>query len=125
MSAPFDIEDCGHGLWCLRPQLQRAKSVYVRGSLPVAQLSKSTRVEIEWPDGGGAVVKLGLPSGSLSVPVASAFALEALPALYDALPLGRVDGRSRRFWGRVFSLVRLPGGRFLLGWLARRNRRSN
>jgi hypothetical protein len=28
----------------------------------------------------------------------------------------------RRFWRRVFRVVRIPGGRLLLGWLSRRTR---
>jgi len=45
---------------------------------------------------------------------------EPLPELYAQLPLERLDRRARRFWSRVFCLVRLPGGRRLVRWLARR-----
>jgi hypothetical protein len=38
------------------------------------------------------------------------------------LPLVSFDDKARRFWRRVFRLVRIPGGRHLLGVLARRNR---
>jgi len=37
--------------------------------------------------------------------------------LYAALPLAQFDRRARRFWRRVFLLVRIPGGRSLLGML--------
>jgi hypothetical protein len=43
---------------------------------------------------------------------------ESLPKLYAALPLADFDARARRFWRRVFLLVRVPGGRRLLGMLA-------
>jgi hypothetical protein len=41
-----------------------------------------------------------------------------LPKLYEALPLARFDAKARRFWGRVFWLVRMPGGRSLLKYFA-------
>jgi hypothetical protein len=47
---------------------------------------------------------------------------EAAPSLYAALPLAEFDARARRFWRRVFLLVRIPGGRYLLGMLARASR---
>jgi hypothetical protein len=47
---------------------------------------------------------------------------ESLPNLYGALPLADFDARARRFWRRVFLLVRVPGGRRLLGILAHASR---
>ncbi len=44
---------------------------------------------------------------------------EPLARLYEALPLVTLDAKARRFWRRVFRLVRIPGGRYLLGALAR------
>jgi hypothetical protein len=38
--------------------------------------------------------------------------------------LADFDARARRFWRRVFVLVRIPGGRRLLGMLARASRNS-
>jgi hypothetical protein len=52
----------------------------------------------------------------------SAIVHEALPSLYRALPLADFDARARRFWQRVFLLVRFPGGRRLLGMLTRLSR---
>jgi hypothetical protein len=39
--------------------------------------------------------------------------------LYESLPLVSIDANARRFWRRVFRLVRIPGGRFLLKLLTR------
>jgi hypothetical protein len=47
---------------------------------------------------------------------------EPLANLYAALPLATLDANARRFWRRVFTLVRIPGGRHLLGILGRRRR---
>jgi hypothetical protein len=45
--------------------------------------------------------------------------------LYAALPLADFDARAQRFWRRVFLLVRIPGGRSLLGILARLSRKRS
>jgi hypothetical protein len=42
--------------------------------------------------------------------------------LYDSLPLADFDRSAQRFWNRVFRVMRLPGGRFLLRFLARGGR---
>jgi hypothetical protein len=120
--APFDIEDCGRGLWCLRAHDELQTAVYVSGALPFSQLSKCEAFNIEWREGGGAVLHLGLPAEIVTVEVSSAFAHEPRAQIYEALPLARLDARTLRFWRRVFALVRLPGGQFLLGWLGRRRR---
>jgi hypothetical protein len=52
----------------------------------------------------------------------SAIVHEPAPDLYAALPLAQFDERARRFWRRVFLLVRVPGGRRLLGLLAHASR---
>jgi hypothetical protein len=122
LSAPFDVEDCGKGLWCLRPHTALETAVYVQGPMPFAQLVKSESLIIDWLEGGGASLSLGLPSQIITVQVKSAFVQEPRPALYGALPLARLDARTMRFWARVFALVRLPGGQFLLGWLSKRAR---
>ena len=54
----------------------------------------------------------------------SAIVHEPLPFLYEALPLASVDAKHRRFWRSIFRIVRIPGGRYLLGVLARRRRDS-
>jgi hypothetical protein len=121
--APFDIEDCGNGLWCLRRQQPPMVSVYLRGFAPPAQLAECTAMSIDWPDGSGAVVSIALPSQSVTIRVAGAFAHEPRGQLYGALPLPGFGAGPRRFWRTVFGVVRVPGGRFLLGWLADRSRR--
>ena len=49
----------------------------------------------------------------------SAIVHEPLGHLYESLPLVKFDAKARRFWRRVFRLVRIPGGRYLLKFLAR------
>jgi len=80
---------------------------------------------IEWQ---GARVLLTMTSAGgrvATVEAASAIVHEPLRNLYAALPLADFDGRARRFWRRVFLLVRIPGGRSLLGILAHASRRKS
>src|ERR1700733_14147701 len=58
-----------------------------------------------------------------SVEAANAIVHEPLDQLYERLPLISIDADARRFWRRIFRLVRIPGGRFLLKLLARSRRR--
>ncbi len=53
----------------------------------------------------------------------SVFVHEPIPLLYDALPLAKFDADARRFWRRIFRLMRVPGGRWLVRLMARRKRR--
>lgn len=78
-------------------------------------------IDIEWH---AATVVLTMTSAGRrrSVKTQSAIVHEPLAHLYEALPLVSLDARARRFWRRVFRLVRIPGGRYLLGLMARRTR---
>jgi hypothetical protein len=78
-------------------------------------------VAIEWSD-GGATLSLELPGGSQVVRAGSVIVHEPQERLFDSLALPKFDAKGRRFWRRVFTLVRIPGGRYLLGALARRAR---
>jgi hypothetical protein len=122
LSAPFDVKDCGHGLWRLRTQRAPATDVYVSGALPGPSLVGCTSVTISWPASGGAVLEFATAAHSTALAANNVFLHEPQPQLYADLPLAAFDARSQRFWWRVFALVRLPGGRFLLGWLASRAR---
>jgi hypothetical protein len=121
----FLARQLGSGAW----QLSRAGSppleVRVRGSDPAAadafQRVHVEDVSIEWrPD--AAVLRVTSEGRQLTLKMRSALVHEPLAQLYQALPLAGFDAKARRFWRRVFRLVRVPGGRFLLGILARRSR---
>ena len=122
LTAPFDREDCGHGVWRLSERGPRAATVYLRGFMPPAGFDSCTSLSIDWLDSGGAVVAVLLPRGTVTVPVASALVHEPRPGLYRTLPLAHYDAGQARFWQRIFRLVRVPGGRLLLSWLAARSR---
>jgi len=67
-------------------------------------------------------VALTLPNGVRYLTAKSAIIHEPQARLYESLPLAGFDSDAKRFWKRVFRLMRIPGGRFLLGLVARRNR---
>jgi hypothetical protein len=98
--------------------------IFLRGAdSAAAEAFRPPEVEsvcIEWR---ADVVQLSLTSAQHSVVATaqSAIVHEPLPHLYEALPLVRLDAQARRFWRNVFRLVRIPGGRYLLGVLARRS----
>jgi hypothetical protein len=73
---------------------------------------------IEWHD---EKVLLTFMSGErvASVEAVSGIVHEPLERLYERLPMVSIDADARRFWRRVFRLVRIPGGRYLLKVLAR------
>jgi|ERR1022692_1698300 hypothetical protein len=79
------------------------------------------RLTLAWQPDGGVVLTLHSGAGSTSVRASTAFLHEPRERLYDSLPLERFTAEMARFWRRVFRLVRIPGGRLLLGMLARRS----
>jgi hypothetical protein len=76
-------------------------------------------IDIEWR--GDEVVLTWADQHTL-IRAQSVIVHEPLPDLYRDLPLAVLDENARRFWRRVFTLVRIPGGRYLLGAVARRSR---
>lgn len=118
LPAPLVLDDEGGGMLCLRAPTVPGVRVYLRGFEPPAALADSTAVTLDWPQGGGAQLTFLTPAGDIVAPAASAFVHTLRDGLYAALPLARFDARGERFWRRVFLLVRLPGARRILRWVA-------
>src|ERR1700722_6583567 len=115
----------GEGAWRRSRSEPLPIDVFVRGAdfraAETLRPSAVRDVDVEWRAGTAALTPPGggrPPSRS----VQSASVHEPLGRLYEALPLVSLDAKARRFWRMVFRLVRIPGGRYLLGALARRNR---
>jgi hypothetical protein len=120
----FAAEDLKEGVWWRLSRGEPAPiDVFVRGTdfRAAESLRRSgiRDVDVEWRGDG---VLLALTSGGrrISVGAQSVVVHEPLGRLYEGLPLVSLDDAARRFWRRVFRLVRIPGGRYLLGILARR-----
>jgi hypothetical protein len=121
----FLTQDLGEGSWRLSRSEAAPIDVFLRGAesgAAAALRATSVRdIGIEWR---AETVVLTMTSAEQPrvIEAQSAIVHEPLARLYEALPLARLDANARRFWDRVFRLVRIPGGRYLLGVLARRNR---
>lgn len=121
----FLTRDLGEGVWRLSRGEAAPIDVFLRGTESGAAEALGSPVvrdiDIEWrPE--TVVLRMTSAEQVRSVKARSATVHEPLPRLYEALPLISLDAKARRFWRRVFRLVRIPGGRYLLGALARRTR---
>jgi hypothetical protein len=114
----------GDGAWQLSrtaPQTQiflrdaESGAAKAFGTAPLVDLG------IEWQQ-GKALLTFMSGDRVASVQAATAMVHEPLDHLYDSLPLAEFDANARRFWRRVFRLVRFPGGRYLLKLLRRGSR---
>jgi hypothetical protein len=118
-------QDLGEGAWRLSRGGPAPVDVFLRGAdfraadtlLP----SGISDVDIEWR-AENVVLTVTSAGRRSSISVQSAIVHEPLGRLYEALPLVSLDEKARRFWRRVFWLARIPGGRHLLGFLARGSR---
>jgi hypothetical protein len=121
----FNAQRVNGSLWRLEQSEPARIEIFLRGAEPrAAQVFGPHHlydVGIEWHD--GQVLLTFSTNGQIELlSAAGMFVHEPVPDVLRALPLATYDTRARRFWQRVFWLVRLPGGRGLLGWLARRAR---
>ncbi len=125
LSGAFLTREISPGSWRLTRRESPVVDVYLReaatGADEAFRGAAVSDVAIEWRR-DAAVLNLISDSRPRTLEVRSAFVHQPLPELYEALPLASFDGRARRFWRRVFFLVRMPGGRGLLRILAGRSR---
>jgi hypothetical protein len=125
-SGAFISQDHGGGVWRLIRSAPHETTVYVRDAerdaAKVFGLGQISDLGIEWRE---EEALLTFMSGGKASSVAAGVAIvhEPLGDLYASLPLASIDADARRFWRRVFGLVRVPGGRFLLKLLTRSRRR--
>ena len=75
-------------------------------------------IEVEWGR------RVTLRVGSAYYHACSVHVHEPQRHLYEVLPLARSEAKIQRFWQRLFTLVKLPGGRRLLAMWARRTARK-
>ena len=121
----FVTRNLEEGAWRLSRSEPVPIDVFVRGAdfraAETLRPSAVRDVDVEWR-GEAVVLTLTSTGRRHSMSVQSAIVHEPLGRLYEALPLVSLDDKARRFWRTVFRLVRIPGGRLLLGVLARRTR---
>jgi hypothetical protein len=121
-SGAFRPQDRGNGQWQLSRPAPHEMDVYLQdaehdaarafGKTPIVDLG------IEW-QAERALLTFTSGAGAATVAVTAAIVHEPLGNLYESLSLASIDADARRFWRRVFRLVRIPGGRYLLKLLTR------
>lgn len=124
VAGPFKATSLGSGAWQLTA-VPAGAEILLRGAPADApewlRDPRLDALDIEWR--ADAVRLTSVAGGrARSLTVDSAVIHEPAKGLYEALPLAGFDAGARRFWKRIFRLMRLPGGRFLLGVFARRAR---
>jgi hypothetical protein len=77
---------------------------------------------VTWTTGHPVSVAFSLDHRTVAVAAGAVLVHEPTERVYGGLPLATFTPPMRRFWRRVFRVVRIPGGRLLLGWLSRRTR---
>jgi hypothetical protein len=116
----------GNGAWQLSRPAPHEINVFLRGAEPSARRSFATspiiELGIEWHD-EKVLLTFMSEERVASVEAASAIVHEPMERLYERLPMASIDADARRFWRRIFRLVRIPGGRHLLKLLTRSRRR--
>jgi len=115
----------GDGAWSLARGGAAPADIFLQGAqsrtASVLQSADLADIDIDWHE---TAVELTVTAAGRRTTVEgrSAIVHEPLARLYETLPLAALDAKARRFWRRIFWLVRIPGGRRLLGALARRSR---
>jgi hypothetical protein len=120
----FRFEKLGGGNWRATNLVEPHERLFLHELEPesVEGFDGFSELSISWQRHGTVGIVLRREGGSLELRAASAFVHEHREGLYAGLELPRFSAPARRFWSRIFRLVRLPGGRLLLGWIARRSR---
>jgi hypothetical protein len=127
LPGPFSATKLPSGVWLLTAEVPDGARVYLHGAAPEASKllagMRITALEFEWRT-EGVMVRVTGADGVRHFKSESVVIHEPKARLYDSLPLASFDADAQRFWKRVFRLIRIPGGRLLLGAIARRGRRG-
>jgi hypothetical protein len=127
VTGPFVASQLKIGVWWLDARDSTKPKILLRGAGADADAALDrgsiSGLSLEWQR-EAVQVALRNPEGVRTFSVRSALLHEPLPRLYEGLPLAGFDAGARRFWRRVFMLMRIPGGRLLLRFIARRRGRS-
>jgi hypothetical protein len=125
LSGEFHVAMLGPETWLATNRRRPGESVllrHVRASAPLGASTVADSVTVTWQAGGPVAVDFSIEGRILNVTAGTVFVHEPAPRVYAGLPLPAFTPGMRRFWRRVFGLVRIPGGRLILGWLSRRSR---
>ena len=125
LPGPFSATKLNSGVWQLAAEVPDGARVYLHGAGPEESKflagMRITALQLEWRT-EDVMVRVSGAEGIRHFKSASVFIHTPAARLYDSLPLASFDADAQRFWKRVFRLIRIPGGRLLLGAIARRRR---
>jgi hypothetical protein len=125
LSGPFMALHLTDGAWQLTTEAAHPVQIHlhIAGSAAADALKDPDlqRLDVEWRDSGVTITLTG-SAGAAAFKARTVILHDPKPRLYERLPLAAFDADAQRFWRRVFRLMRIPGGRLLLGVIARRNR---
>jgi hypothetical protein len=125
LEGPFTCAELRSGALHLTTGHAAGPEIHVAGTEERAALAlrwtSFDSITVEW-HGEGVRLTLACAAGDCVVTARSAVIHEPLARLYECLPLAAFDEPARKFWRRVFRLMRIPGGRHLLRLIARRGR---
>lgn len=125
MTGAFIATDLGSGAWQVKAATPAGIEVYLQGAdndaAAVLKDRHLTRLGVEWRV-EGVVVSVTGASGFRYFKSRAAVIHEPQPRLYASLPLAVYNAAARRFWRRIFWLIRIPGGRLMLAYIAKRRR---
>jgi len=123
VSGPFTVRNLGAGSWQLTTPI--GIEIQLRGvgaaAPEILQEAGLEALALEWNTDAVRVTARDA-RGVRSLVSRSALVHEPRPRLYETLPLASFDADAQRFWRRIFRLIRIPGGRYLLRFIARRGR---
>jgi hypothetical protein len=123
MSGEFYVEALGPETWSVtnrRPPGQTLLLRRIEATAPPPTPSVAERVGVTWNGSEPVAVEFSRGDHTVTVTAGAAFLHEPAGTIYAGLPLPPFTAGMRRFWRRIFRLVRIPGGRWALGWLSRR-----
>jgi hypothetical protein len=124
LPGPFVAQRLGERTWLLTTGSAGGPEVVLQVAVPAFPLVDKAVVDsvvVNWRD-DLVEVTLNAASGNRALQAESVIVHEPQGRLYESLPLAGFDAGAQRFWRRVFLLIRIPGGRRLLGFVARRKR---
>jgi len=119
------MQDLGNGTWQLTTGVPIAAEIYLHAArgdaVDIVKHARNAMLDLEWHDDG---VTVAGAKDVGSVEARTAIIHEPKTGLYECLPLASFDSNAARFWNRLFRLMRIPGGRLLLGLIARGSRQT-
>jgi hypothetical protein len=126
LTGEFHVEALGVQTWVFANRRQPGQMLLLRRVQAAPPLAAERTVEaftVTWTDDRLVTVACSSEGRTWTVTAQAALLHEPVRQIYEQLPLPAFTPPMRRFWRRVFRLVRIPGGRWVIGWLARRSRR--